>query len=78
MAPLSCSNLVSQSQSQSQLSQKQIQDLTMAAQEGIALKGEVSRLKMELGLTVQNQREAERRVTVCNGVMVHVWLLLDM
>ena len=50
--------------SQQQASQAQIQDLTVAAQEGLALRGEVSRLKMELGLTVQSQREASRRVAV--------------
>ncbi|GAX79511.1 hypothetical protein CEUSTIGMA_g6952.t1 [Chlamydomonas eustigma] len=42
--------------------QQQLQELSTAAAEGLTLRGEVSRLKMELGLIQQTQREKETKI----------------
>ena len=38
--------------------------LSIPFQEGLAMKGEIARLKMELGLIIQAQKESERNVVV--------------
>ena len=58
--PLPCSSLVAKFQS----SQQRASELATLAEEGPAMRGEVARLRMELGLVAQAQREREQHVVV--------------